>query len=318
MSNDNDAALRSPQRRPLGRGLSALLGETNQPVSAQGEGGGAETAPTPGGGRSIQLIEIVRIAPHPDQPRRHFDAAALDELAESIAARGVIQPIVVRPAGNDHYQIVAGERRWRAAQKAQLHRIPAIIRDFSEAETLEIALVENIQREDLNPIEEAQAYRRLIDQFGHNQEALARLVGKSRSHVANLMRLLDLPDDVQDLVMTGALSMGHGRALIGAPGCAALAQEIAGKGLSVRETEKLVKRAREGSRAVPSPGGSGLGRDPDLVAMEEHLADLLGIKVGITFEKVPGAGGGKGTLTLHYSSLDQLDMICQRLTGGGI
>jgi ParB family chromosome partitioning protein len=264
----------------------------------------------------IQLIEIARIAPHPDQPRRHFDAAALDELAESIGTRGVIQPIVVRPSGVDLYQIVAGERRWRAAQKAQLHRIPAIVRDFSEAETLEIALVENIQREDLNPIEEAQAYRRLIDQFGHSQEALARLVGKSRSHVANLMRLLDLPREVQDLVMTGQLSMGHGRALIGVPGCAALARDIAQKGLSVRETEKLVKRARAGG-GRPSAAAAGAQRDPDLVAMEEHLADLLGLRIDITFEKVAGAGG-KGSLTLHYSSLDQLDMICQRLTGGGI
>ncbi len=310
MSNEGEAGTRAPVRRGLGRGLSALLGEAAQPVPVAGE-----TAPETNGGsaaRSIQLIEISKISPHPDQPRRHFDAAALDELAESIATRGVIQPIVVRPASGDRYQIVAGERRWRAAQKAQLHRIPAIVRDFSEAETLEIALVENIQREDLNPIEEAQAYRRLIDQFHHSQEALARIVGKSRSHVANLMRLLDLPDDVQALVMGGRLSMGHGRALIGAPDCASLADEIARKGLSVRETERLVRRARETARGGRTGATSGAGRDADLIAMEEHLADLLGLKVGITHE------AGKGTLTLHYSSLDQLDMICQRLTGGGI
>ena len=308
MSNDSEQGVK-PARRSLGRGLSALLGEASRDVPVSGEPA-VEVAI--GGPRSIQLIEISRITPHPDQPRRHFDADALGELAESIATRGVIQPIVVRPAANDRYQIVAGERRWRAAQKAQLHRIPAIVRDFSESETLEIALVENIQREDLNPIEEAQAYKRLIDQFSHSQEALARIVGKSRSHVANLMRLLDLPDDVQSLVMFGKLSMGHGRALIGVPGCSTLAEEIARKGLSVRETENLVRKARGTVRGGSGATAGGFGRDPDLIAMEEHLADLLGLKVGITHE------GGKGALTLNYSSLDQLDMICQRLTGGGI
>jgi len=311
MSNDSETAVKAKRPMGLGRGLSALLGEASKDVPVQGEPA-AQEAPS-GGQRTVQLLEISRISPHPEQPRRHFDAAALDELAESIATRGVIQPIVVRPAGVDMFQIVAGERRWRAAQKAQLHRIPAIVRDFSESETLEIALVENIQREDLNPIEEAQAYKRLIDQFGHSQEALARIVGKSRSHVANLMRLLDLPESVQDLVMTGRLSMGHGRALIGVPGCATLAEDIARKGLSVRETERLVRKARASVKGGSAAGTSGgFGRDPDLIAMEEHLADLLGLKVGIVHE------AGKGALTLHYSSLDQLDMICQRLTGGGI
>ncbi len=306
-----ETTTRGQPRRPLGRGLSALFGEVSRDVAISGEAdasAGDTGTPT----RAIQAIEISRIAPHPDQPRRHFDAQALDELAESIRARGVIQPIIVRPVREGRYQIVAGERRWRAAQKAQLHEIPAIVRDFSEAETLEIALVENIQREDLNPIEEAQAYRRLIDTFQHSQEGLARIVGKSRSHVANLMRLLDLPEEVQDLLMEGQLSMGHGRALIGAPGCVALAREIAGKGLSVRETERLVRIARDGK--APSrekPNGASASRDPDLIAMEQHLSDLLGLKVGISFE------GGKGALTLQYSSLDQLDMLCQKLTGGG-
>lgn len=298
-------------RRPLGRGLSALLGEANQDVAIAGEAG--TEAPRAGSNRSVHMLEISRIAPHPDQPRRQFDEQALDELAESIRVRGIIQPIIVRPSREGRYQIVAGERRWRAAQKAQLHQIPAIIRDFSEAETLEIALVENIQREDLNPIEEAQAYRRLITQFQHSQEALARIVGKSRSHIANLMRLLDLPDEVQDLVMDGSLSMGHGRALIGAPDCVALARNIAAKGLSVRETEKLVKHSRDGKQSSrgESEASPGSTRDADLVAMEQHLSDLLGLKVGISHE------GGKGALTLHYSSLEQLDMICQKLTGGG-
>jgi len=311
--SDGDQAMRGRVRRPLGRGLSELLGETARevPVSPEpaGEGGSAGTPSS----RAVQMIEIARVAPHPDQPRRQFDAQALEELSESIRARGIIQPIIVRPTQGGRYQIVAGERRWRAAQKAQLHQIPAIVRDFSEAETLEIALVENIQREDLNPIEEAQAYRRLIETFQHSQEGLARIVGKSRSHVANLMRLLDLPDEVQTLVMDGRLSMGHGRALIGVPNCAALAREIADKALSVRETERLVRTARGREDVVrgTKEASSATGRDADLVAMEQHLSDLLGLKVAISFES------GKGALTLHYSSLEQLDMVCQKLTGGG-
>ncbi|BAK68577.1 chromosome partitioning protein ParB [Sphingobium sp. SYK-6] len=306
--SEGDVTNRAQARRPLGRGLSALLGDVTQdvPVSNDGADGGR-----PENNRSVQFLPVSRIAPHPEQPRRQFDEQALDELAESIRARGVIQPIIVRPVAGGRYQIVAGERRWRAVQKAQLHEIPAIVRDFSEAETLEIALVENIQREDLNPIEEAQAYRRLIDQFQHSQDALARIVGKSRSHIANLMRLLDLPDDVQDLVMGGQLSMGHGRALIGAADCSQLARDIAHKGLSVRETEKLVRLKREGRSPREETSNAGGARDPDLVAMEQHLSDLLGLKVGIAFEN------GKGSLTLNYSSLEQLDMICQKLTGGG-
>ena len=305
-SNSSKAA----PRRPLGRGLSALLGDVNRDVAISGETRGENGQD---GNRAVRMLEISRVAPHPEQPRRHFDEQALLELADSIRTRGIIQPIIVRPVSGDRYQIVAGERRWRAAQKAQLHQIPAIVRDFSEAETLEIALVENIQREDLNAIEEAQAYRSLITQFHHSQDALARIVGKSRSHIANLMRLLDLPADIQDLVMMGQLSMGHGRALIGAADCSALAKTIANKGLSVRETERLVRESREGGRS-PSKGTkqsvSG-GRDADLVAMEQHLSDLLGLKVGINHEN------GKGALTLQYSSLEQLDMICQKLTGGG-
>ena len=281
----------------------------NRDVSISGD---TRTDERQDGNRAVRMIEISRIAPHPEQPRRHFDEQALLELAESIRTRGIIQPIIVRPVSGDRYQIVAGERRWRAAQKAQLHQIPAIVREFSEAETLEIALVENIQREDLNAIEEAQAYRSLITQFHHSQDALARIVGKSRSHIANLIRLLDLPADVQDLVMVGQLSMGHGRALIGAADCSTLAKTIATRGLSVRETERLVRESRDGGRsATRSPSAQSTGRDPDLVAMEQHLTDLLGLKVGINHEN------GKGALTLQYSSLEQLDMICQKLTGGG-
>ncbi|GLI98041.1 ParB/RepB/Spo0J family partition protein [Sphingobium sp. BS19] len=292
-------------KRPhgLGRGLSALLGDTAQEES---------TTSAPREGSSVQSIEIALIQPHPEQPRRHFDDGALQELADSIAKRGVIQPIIVRPRGSG-YQIVAGERRWRAAQRAQLHRIPAIVRDFDEAETLEIALIENIQREDLNPIEEAEAYRKLIAQFGHSQEALGRLVGKSRSHVANLMRLLELPPSVQTSVMEQRLTMGHARALIGMADCETLARTIEQKGLSVRDTEKLVRKAKTGhidARSSYKTQYDPAGMDADLTALQQHLGDILGLKVEIAHNT-----GGNGTLTLRYSTLDQLDMLCQRLSG---
>jgi ParB family transcriptional regulator, chromosome partitioning protein len=308
MSGDADTSgtkTSKSAKRPhgLGRGLSALLGEAHEePIASP-----------PRSGSSIQSIEISTIHPHPEQPRRHFDEAALQELADSISKRGVIQPIIVRPHGSN-YQIVAGERRWRAAQRAQLHRIPAIVRDFDEAETLEIALIENIQREDLNPIEEAEAYRKLIGQFGHSQEALGRLVGKSRSHVANLMRLLDLPKSVQGAVMEQRLTMGHARALIGAEECESLAKTVEQKGLSVRETEALVRKAKNGTSEERSSNTNIRSKadykDPDIAALEQHLADILGLKVEIGHSDQAG-----GLLTLRYSTLDQLDMLCQRLSG---
>ena len=294
-------------KRPqgLGRGLSALLGDVarEEPVSP--------SAPQVSG-KAVQSIEVALIHPHPEQPRRHFDDGALQELADSIAKRGVIQPIIVRPHGGG-FQIIAGERRWRASQRAQLHRIPAIVRDFDEQETLEIALIENIQREDLNPIEEAEAYRKLIAEFNHSQEALGRIVGKSRSHVANLMRLLDLPQSVQQQVMHSKISMGHARALIGAPDCERLAGQIEEKGLSVRDTEQLVRRAKTGNDApaARSMRSDPKDKDPDIAALEQHLADILGLKVEIAHS---GAATG-GTLSMRYSNLDQLDMLCQRLSG---
>lgn len=321
MSNAEDAPAppRTAKRHQgLGRGLSALFAETTRDVDLRSSGGrdeisdGAPDGDRGADDRAVRLIDIASIRPHPDQPRRHFAEEALRDLAESIAARGVIQPIIVRPDGNAGYQIVAGERRWRAAQRAQLHRIPAIVRAFSETETLEIALVENIQREDLNAIEEALAYRRLIAHFGHSQEALGRIVGKSRSHLANTMRLLDLPQAVQDHVVSGALSMGHARALIGAADAQSLADQIIRDGLSVRDTEKLVQGARGGPR--PSRRSSGAtaprsGADADMVALERDLTDLLGMRVAIA------GAGQKGTLTIAYATLDQLDMLCQRLSG---
>lgn len=300
----DDSAEKTPLRKKmgLGRGLDALLGEairgdsTPQPSSAQPSGQG------------IANIAVADIHPNPDQPRRYFAEDALEELGASIKRHGIIQPIVVRPH-NGSYQIVAGERRWRAAQRAQIHEIPAIIRNFDDAETLEIALIENIQRQDLNPIEEAETYRRLCDEFGHNAAALAELVHKSRSHVANMIRLLDLPVAIRDLVIEGQLSMGHARALLGSDDSVRLAMVVIKQGLSVRATEALVKKGRE-------PAG-GSGRQPttpvnsDIRAVETHLGDLLGLKVKINQRNVTGAG----SVTFEYGSLDQLDMLCQRLTG---
>ncbi len=293
MSDDTPARRRPPG---LGRGLSSLLGEVAQEAPVAG---GA-----PRGG--VQMIAVASIEPHLGQPRRHFDEEALAELADSIRARGVIQPIVVRPH-DGHYQIVAGERRWRAAQKARLHEIPAIVRDFDDPETLEVALVENIQRRDLNAIEEAQGYKRLVDDYGHTQEALGRLVHKSRSHIANLLRLLDLPESVRDMVAEGQLSMGHARALISSEHAEELAKEVVKRGLSVRETEKLVRGDR--LRQLRLGPIEYKGADADISALERQLGDMLGLNVTIRH------GPKGGSVTLAYSTLDQLDMICQRLSG---
>ncbi|MES2754685.1 MAG: ParB/RepB/Spo0J family partition protein [Pseudomonadota bacterium] len=293
-----EETLLSPRKpRPgLGRGLNALLGDIarEQPLDADG---------TRAAG--LRMLPVGALTPHPGQPRRRFDEAALDELATSIGARGLIQPIVVRPHGKD-YQIVAGERRWRAAQRARLHEVPVIVRDFDDAETLEIALVENIQRQDLSAIEEAEAYQRLIGDFGHTQDALAKLVHKSRSHVANLLRLLELPAVIQGHLADGTLTMGHARALIGLLDAEDLADQVIARGLSVRETERLARNAKPAAR---QSGAGTAGRDADIAALERQLGDLLGLGVRITH----GAKGG--ALTLNYSTLDQLDMVCQRLSG---
>lgn len=280
------------RRRPagLGRGLNALLGD------AVGSG------PDKGAVRELPIRLITRNAA---QPRRHFDEDAMNELAQSIGRHGVLQPIVVRelPAGN--YQIIAGERRWRAAQIAHLHAMPAIVRAANEEETLELAIIENIQREQLNAIEEGEAYRRLIDEFGHKPDALGKTLHKSRSHVANLMRLLDLPAAVRAMVAEGQLSMGHARALLGVENAEALARKAIDEGLSVREIEK---RARAAKRGEPKSRGPA-ERNPDIVMLERQLADLLGLRVEIAHE------GKGGRVSLDYATLDQLDMICQRLSG---
>ena len=317
--NDKENGVTPIRKRPsgLGRGLNALFGDAAVEAPVLATPGSAARAAA-ASGDAVQHVLVGAIRPLPGQPRRHFDETAIAELADSIGLRGLLQPIIVRrsPDG-EGYQLVAGERRWRAAQRAGLHQIPALVRELDDAATYEIALVENIQRQDLNAIEEATAYRRLIEDFGHNQEALAKLVGKSRSHVANLMRLLDLPASVQALVGDGSLAMGHARALIGAEDAEAIARRVAKEGLSVRAVEALVRAGRgdEAPRKVArDPGGPlASGRDPDIVAVERHLSELLGIGVAIHY-----AGEGKGALTLKFASLDQLDMICQRLSGESI
>jgi ParB family chromosome partitioning protein len=290
----------------LGRGLDALLGEALRGDSPSANFSVDRDARSQG----VTTLSVTDIRPNPNQPRRHFSDEKLDELAASIARHGIIQPIVVRPYQGG-YQIVAGERRWRAAQRAQLHDLPAIIRNFDDTETVEIALLENIQRQDLNPMEEAEAYKKLTELFGHKAAELADLVHKSRSHVANMMRLLDLPQTLRDLVIEERLSMGHARALLGSDDSARLAAVVVKQGLSVRQTEALVRKSRVEEGKVAKPRIDAGGGDADIRAVEQHLGDLLGLKVRIVHD----GSGGAGAVTFEYRSLDQLDMLCQRLTG---
>ncbi|WP_298806122.1 ParB/RepB/Spo0J family partition protein [uncultured Lentibacter sp.] len=286
--------------RGLGRGLSALMAEMPR------ESGSPKAAVE----RSDLMVPIEQIKPNPDQPRRHFETEALIDLAESIREKGVIQPIIVRPYPGQEgvYQIVAGERRWRASQKAQLHQVPVIIREFDDIEVLEVAIIENIQRADLNPVEEARGYRQLIDKFGHTQEKLAQALGKSRSHIANQMRLLALPDEVLTLLNTGALTAGHARALITAENPVLLAREIVKKGLSVRGAEQLVKKE---SAPAPKPRPARtLDKDADTLALEADLSAALGMKVSLNH----AAGGESGQLTIRYDTLDALDALCAKLS----
>jgi len=286
----SEAAIPRPKRAPLGRGLAALFGETGTRPLA--DLGGARTVP----------IESIR--PSPFQPRRHFGEEELEGLAQSIRDKGIVQPLLVRPAENAvngsaaDFELIAGERRWRAAQRAGLHEVPVVIRPLADSEALEIALVENLQREDLSPLEEAEAYSRLMQEFGRSQAVLAEAVGKSRSHVANTLRLLSLPAPVRRQLEDGALSAGHARALLAAPDPAVLAGEVVRRGLNVRATEALVRRRA----AEPSPRPT-KPRDADTVALEAELAIALGLRITLS----PKRRGG--SLTLHYSSLDQLDRV---------
>lgn len=288
-------------KRGLARGLSALMADMDLDAPAA-------SAVT----RDRAMVPIEQLTANPDQPRRTFAPEALQELADSLKARGVLQPLIVRPHPNDSglYQIVAGERRWRAAQMAQLHEMPVIIRDLSDSEVLEIAIIENIQRADLNAIEEAASFRQLMDRFGHTQERLAEALNKSRSHIANLLRLLNLPDSVQDLVKDGRLSAGHARALITSPNAAQLARRVVEKGMSVRETEDLVRKQASPETAARKSASKRSEKDADTRALESDLSAHLKMGVVIHHSGVDG-----GTLSITYRDLDQLDALCQLLGG---
>ncbi|MFM5952964.1 MAG: ParB/RepB/Spo0J family partition protein [Novosphingobium sp.] len=315
MSDDPVVRISAAKRPALGRGLGALLGDTRReeplvmPAAQRPASGGTVL----GGG--LAMLAVADIVPHPGQPRRHFAEEALAELAASIAARGVIQPVIVTPHGAGRWRLVAGERRWRAAQRAQLHEIPALIRDLDEREITALALIENLQREDLNPIEEARAYHRLSEDEGVTQAEIAKLVDKSRSHIANLQRLLSLPERVIELVEEGKLSMGHARALVGSDQAQVLAEQAVAKHLSVREVERLVRKPGT-SPAAPRRARSerDSGDAADIAAVQSHLEEFLGLSVRINTDADPRSGA----VTIRYRTLDQLDLICQRLTGGGI
>jgi ParB family chromosome partitioning protein len=259
--------------------------------------------------RNEMLVPVETIHPNPDQPRRHFDADDLNDLAGSIRSKGIIQPLVVRahPVKASEYEIVAGERRWRASQLAQLHELPVVVREFSDLDVLEIAIIENIQRADLNPIEEAIGYRQLMDKFGHTQEQMAEALGKSRPHIANVLRLLVLPEDVQRFVINGSLSSGHARALITAPNASDLARVVIARGLSVRQTEKLVKEPKAlGKERAPKSA-----KDADTRALEGDLSAAL--KMAVSIAHNPGQEGG--SITIRYKNLEQLDELCRHLAG---
>mgnify|MGYP000620886441 CR=1 FL=1 len=288
------------ERRGLGRGLSALMADVNvEPIFQN-----------PEMRRLDVLVPVEKIIPNPDQPRRDFEPDALKDLADSIRQKGVIQPLIVRRiADSDSYEIVAGERRWRAAQIAQLHELPVIIREFSDSEVLEIAIIENIQRAELNAMEEAQAYRQLMDRFGHTQEKIAEALSRSRSHIANLLRLLSLPDDVQSMVKVGKLSAGHARALITTSNAPELARQVVARGLSVRETEDLVRKSTidpAKRRALRQSSG----KDADTRALEADISANLGMAVRIDHD----AAGQGGKVSISYRSLDDLDLLCRALS----
>ena len=292
------------RRRGLGRGLSALMADVGE----------AETASTRGVGAAEQFIPIEQISPNPEQPRKRFDQGDLDDLAASIKEKGVIQPLIVRAREDGSFEIVAGERRWRASQIAQLHELPVIVRKFTDVEVLEVAIIENIQRADLNSVEEAAGYRQLMDKFGHTQEKMAEALGKSRSHIANLLRLLNLPEPVLEMLRAGELSTGHARALVPAQDPLKLAKQIIKGGLSVRAAESLVKKehavgdenifSKEGATSKPE-------KDADTKALEGDLSASLGMRVDLAHK--PGQEAGQ--MTVHYKSLDDLDELCRKLSG---
>jgi ParB family chromosome partitioning protein len=288
-------------KRGLGRGLSALMADVHL--------AGPDQAPA--GRRAEMQVPVDRLEPNPQQPRLDFRREDLESLADSIRQKGVIQPLIVRrKPGRDVYEIVAGERRWRAAQLAQLHEVPVVIRDLTDSEVLEVAIIENIQRADLNAIEEALGFRQLMTRFGHTQEKLAEALSRSRSHVANLLRLLTLPAEVQDMVREGVLSAGHARALIGSQNAGDLARQIVAKGLSVRETERLVK-AQSTMKPPVTKAPRAPEKDADTRALEADLSANLRMTVRIDHQQ----GGESGQLTITYDTLEELDNLCRMLSG---
>lgn len=286
--------------RGLGRGLSALMSDV-APVAAA-----SSTAKRPD-----LVVPIEQVHPNPDQPRRSFAPDAMAELAASISEKGIIQPLIVRPSPQnpDIYEIVAGERRWRAAQMAKLHQIPVLVRDYSDTEMLEVAIIENIQRADLNPVDEAASYRQLMDKFGHTQDQMATALGKSRSHIANILRLLSLPDEVQGYLVSGTLTAGHARTLVGHPLALDLAREFIQRKLSVREAENLAKKDPAIKRRAVT--GAPVAKDPDTIQIENELTAALQMKVTIDHK----AGDENGKITISYKSLDQLDDLLRALAG---
>jgi ParB family transcriptional regulator, chromosome partitioning protein len=290
---------RKLERRGLGRGLSALMADVGADLAQPDTAAPARTAD--------RMVPVEDIRPNPEQPRKAFDPARLRELADSIREKGVIQPLIVREVSGQgaKFEIVAGERRWRAAQMARLHQVPVVVRSYTDSEVIEIAIIENVQRAELNPIEEAEGYRQLIERFGHTQEKVAEALGKSRSHIANTLRLLALPEPVQTRLQNGELSAGHARALITAPDAVALAARVVQGGLSVRQTEALARRVPGAAR----PRGKSISeKDADTRALEQDLSAALGMEVEITDHS------GAGTLSIRYSDLDALDRLCQILS----
>ncbi|KPF84844.1 chromosome partitioning protein ParB [Brevundimonas sp. AAP58] len=292
----------SERQRGLGRGLSALLGDAATEAAPVTPG-----QPLPSG---VQLAPIESLKPNPDQPRKVFRPEDLSELTQSIRDKGVLQPILVRaqPGEDGVWQIIAGERRWRAAQAARLPEVPIIVRQMDDLEVLEVAIIENVQRADLNPLEEAQAYASLMERFGRTQDAVAGIVGKSRSHVANTLRLTYLTPRAKELVSDGVLSAGHARALLTARDPDALAEKIVLEGLNVRQTEALARKSQGAETKPRTKTVSTIS--PDTAALEQDLADALGLKVVLSDR------GGKGELTLSYANLEQLDDLCRRLMRG--
>ena len=301
MADESNAL--NPKKRGLGRGLDALFGDDT--AIAKGE----ETTENVQTFDKTRTMPIEYLQPCPFQPRRHFDEDAIEELAKSIYVHGIIQPLVIRPISGEEnsFEIIAGERRWRAAQKIQLHEVPVIVQYLDDEAVLEIALIENIQREDLDAIEEAAAYQQLIERFGHTQEKLAASLGKSRSYIANLMRLLSLPQSVQDMVTNGDISAGHARALIGLDNAEDLAKKIKNESWSVRDIERMARKSKEPSSnsAIESRQSKSI----NTLALEEEISNRLGMKVIINAK-----AGGKGSIKVDYSNLDQLDDVVHRLS----